>query len=84
LSVLRRSLQAARLGNQEKVDGLHRLDWLTRAVEQRLEPTADWGQLITHERAISKSLYGHLVGAGGRRGRNQLLFDFTKGHGREA
>ncbi len=42
LSVLRRALDAAKLGHTEKVDGFKRLDALVRRVEQRFEPTADF------------------------------------------
>ena len=61
LGVLRRSLDAARLGNTEKVEGFRRLDALTRAVEQQRQPLADFAAAVTHERAISASLGGRMV-----------------------
>jgi uncharacterized protein len=61
LAVLRRSLQAARLGNQEKVEAFQRLDRLTRAVEENRDPFADFDAAIAHERKISRSLGGRTV-----------------------
>ncbi len=61
LAVLRRSLDAARLGNMEKVEGFRRLDRLTRDVEERCEPLADFDAAIEHERKISASLGGRTV-----------------------
>jgi len=58
LAVLRRSLEAARVGHQEKVEGFRRLDRLTRAVEENREPHADFEAVVRHERAISRSLGG--------------------------
>jgi hypothetical protein len=61
LSVLRRVLQAAQLGNQEKIDGFKRLDKLTRAVEQNSSPVADFDSIMQHERRISRSIGGRTV-----------------------
>jgi uncharacterized protein len=61
LAVLRRSLDAARLGRSEKVQGFQRLDRLTRAVEQQRESLADFDAAIAHERSISPSLDGRTV-----------------------
>jgi hypothetical protein len=47
LGFLRRSLQDARIGSQEKIDGFRRLDRLTRAVEQRLDAVADFEAVNT-------------------------------------
>jgi hypothetical protein len=58
LAVLRRSLDAARLGHNEKVQGFQRLDRLTRAVEQQRESLADFDAAIAHERSISPYLDG--------------------------
>ena len=59
--MLRRSLEAARLGNTEKLDGFRRLDRLTRTVEEEREPMADFKSTIDHERTISNSLGGRTV-----------------------
>src|ERR1700751_1269967 len=53
LAVLRRSLEAARLGHTEKLEGFRRLDRLTRDVEEESEPLADFDAAIRHEQAIS-------------------------------
>ena len=61
ISVLRRSLDAARIGSTEKIDGFRRLDGFVRAVEKRCRPEADFDALIAHEEAISRSLGGRSV-----------------------
>jgi hypothetical protein len=61
LSVLRRALDAAKLGHTEKVDGFRRLDNLVRAVERRIEPEANFERVLEHERTISPSLNGRTV-----------------------
>lgn len=61
LAVLRRALDAAKLGNAEKLDGFRRLDKLTRNVEANRDPLADFTAAIRHERAISPSLGGRTV-----------------------
>ena len=61
IAVLRRSLDAARIGDADKIDGFRRLDKFVRAVEQRYEPSANFEAAIAHEHAISKSLDGRSV-----------------------
>ena len=61
ISVLRRALDAARVGHTEKLDGMARLDRFTRAIEHRLTPVADVEGTIAHEREISRSLGGRTV-----------------------
>jgi hypothetical protein len=61
LGVLRRALDAAHLGNPEKLEGFRRLDRLTRAVENQRQPLADFTAALTHERSISPSLGGRTV-----------------------
>lgn len=61
VSVLRRALDAAKLGDTEKIEGMRRLDNFVRAVEHRLSPEADLQATIAHENAISKSLNGRSV-----------------------
>ncbi len=61
LSVLRRALDAAKLGHTEKVDGLKRLDNLVRTVERRSAPEANFERVVKHERAISPALNGRTV-----------------------
>jgi uncharacterized protein len=61
LAVLRRSLEAARLQHTEKIAGFQRLDQFTRAVEEDLQPRANFNAALAHERAISKDLGGRTV-----------------------
>jgi hypothetical protein len=61
LGILRRSLDEARLGHTEKLEGFRRLDRLTRKVESEREPLADFDAAIRHERAISFSIEGRTV-----------------------
>jgi hypothetical protein len=61
IDILRRSLDAARVGDTEKLDGMKRLEKFVQVVEQRYSPEADFDAVLTHERAISKSLGGRSV-----------------------
>ena len=61
LAILRRSLDAARLGHTERVEGFKRLDRLTRTVESDRQPLADFDAVLEHERVISTSLNGRTV-----------------------
>jgi hypothetical protein len=62
ISVLRRSLDAAKVGDRDKLEGFARLEKFTRAIERRCAPEADFHQAVAHERAISPSLNGRVVG----------------------
>ena len=61
IAVLQSSLDAAKLGNEDKLSGFERLHRFVRAVEQRSEPEADFNAAIDHERAISHELGGRTV-----------------------
>ena len=61
LNVLRGALDAARIGDTEKIDGFRRLDRFTRMVEKRFDATARFDEVIRHENAISKGLGGRSV-----------------------
>ena len=61
LAVLRHSLEAARLGHTERVQGFKRLDQLTRFVENQRQPLADFTAALEHERHISRSIGGRTV-----------------------
>lgn len=61
IAVLRRALDAAKLGHSDKLHGFSRLDAFTRSIEQRRHPEADVDATIAHERAISRSLGGRTV-----------------------
>ena len=61
LAVLRRALEAARLGHTEKTQGFKRLDQLTRTIENEIQPLADFSAALEHERQISPSIGGRTV-----------------------
>ncbi|MGH9581908.1 MAG: DUF763 domain-containing protein [Bryobacteraceae bacterium] len=61
LGVLRRALDAAKLGYMDKRDGFRRLDGLARTVERRQEPVANFEPIMQRERAISRELGGRSV-----------------------
>jgi len=61
LNFLRKSLDAAKVGQTDKVDGIKRLDRFVRLVETTLKPEADFKAVINHEIAISPSVGGHTV-----------------------
>jgi hypothetical protein len=61
ISVLRNSLDRAKLGDSDKLEGMRRLHRFTRAVEERYAPEADFEAVVAHEHAISASLDGRSV-----------------------
>lgn len=61
ITFLRTSLDAAKLGDREKLDGFRRLDGFVRTVETRLAPHADFDAVIKHEHSISASVDGRSV-----------------------
>ncbi|HEV8721877.1 MAG TPA: DUF763 domain-containing protein [Candidatus Binatia bacterium] len=58
LNCLRTSLEDAKLGDKDKLDGFRRLERFVRGVE---EPEANFDAVIVHENAISRSLDGRSV-----------------------
>ncbi len=77
LQVLRSSLDRARLGDPEKMDGFSRLEKFVRAVEQRRSPHADFQATIAQERKISASLGGRTVLDGRKSASKRQLSLFT-------
>lgn len=69
VAVLRRALNAARVGHTEKLEGFKRLDAFARAIETGAQPHANVGRVMAHERAISPQHGGRTVfdGKPGRR-----------------
>jgi len=63
IDVMRRSLEAAKLGDTDKIDGLRRLDCFVRAVEHSKAPSADFSKTVARERQISDSLNGATAGS---------------------
>jgi hypothetical protein len=64
IAALRTSLDKARLGDSEKLEGFARLDRFVRVVEERCRPEADFAAVVAHERAISRGLDGRSVSDG--------------------
>ena len=61
IQVLRRSLEAAKVGETLKLDGLRRLDRFVRALEHSSAPRANFNSALARERSMSKSLGGMTV-----------------------
>src|ERR1700676_4718051 len=61
IAVLRRSLDGAKLGDTDKMDGIRRLDRFTRAIDERYSPEANFEAIVAHEHTISPSLEGRSV-----------------------
>jgi hypothetical protein len=61
LNFLRTSIDAAKLGDKDKLDGLRRLERFVRTIETELKPEADFDAIVAHEKAISPSLDGRSV-----------------------
>ena len=78
IAVLRGALDAARIGDRDKLDGFARLDRFVRAVETRYEPRADFEATVAHERRISRSLGGRSVFDDPPRSRQLSLFGDRK------
>jgi hypothetical protein len=61
INFLRTSLEAAKLGDKDKLDGFRRLERFVRAIEMRRDPQSDFDAAIANEEAISPSLDGRSV-----------------------
>jgi uncharacterized protein len=61
LNFLRSSLDSAKLGDTDKIEGFRRLERFICAVETELQPAADFQKVVAHENEISASLNGRSV-----------------------
>ena len=61
LNFLRTSIDSAKLGDKDKLDGLRRLERFVRTIETELKPEAHFDAIVAHEKAISPSLDGRSV-----------------------
>lgn len=61
IGVLRRSLDAAKVGDADKIDGMKRLHKFAAAVERHYAPEADFNAVMETEQAISPALGGRTV-----------------------
>ena len=56
ISVLRCSLDTARIGDDDKLKGMERLNRFVETIETNYSPEADFDAVLAHENGISKSL----------------------------
>jgi hypothetical protein len=77
ISVLRRALDAAKVGATEKLDGFKRLDQFTRRIEEHSEPEADFEAVMEREHAMSQALGGRSVTASAARRRGGTAGQMT-------
>jgi hypothetical protein len=78
LGVLRTAIDRARIGDDERIDGMKRLERFVRAIERRYQPEANFDAVVLHEHAISPALHGRTVFSGRRQSRapaQLCLFD---------
>ena len=61
LGILRRSLDAAKVGDTDKIEGMKRLHTFATAIERRYAPEADFNAVMQTEEAISPMLGGRSV-----------------------
>jgi hypothetical protein len=61
LNFLRNSLERARVGDKDKLEGFSRLEQFVRNIETTFEAEASFDEVIAHENAISRSLKGRSV-----------------------
>jgi hypothetical protein len=61
LSVLRQALDAAKIGDPDKIDGLKRLNQFTHTIESRSRVQANFQRALTHEHSISQTFGGRTV-----------------------
>ncbi len=61
ISVLRRALDAAKLGDPDKLEGFKRLDRFVRKIERTASPRANLKAAIMHESKLSPDLGGRTV-----------------------
>lgn len=61
IDVLRKSLDASKIDDGDKMDGFRRLNRFIGAVHTNLQPEADLPAWVTHEMALSPSLDGRSV-----------------------
>jgi hypothetical protein len=67
LDFLRTSMDKAKLGDTDKLDGFRRLNGFVRNIEMHLNPEADFDAALKHEQAISGSMGGRTVFADRKR-----------------
>ncbi|MEO8628612.1 MAG: DUF763 domain-containing protein, partial [Betaproteobacteria bacterium] len=61
LDFMRSALDAAKMGDKDKLEGFRRLEHFSRTVEARRKPKAEFDATVVHENEISPSLGGRSV-----------------------
>jgi len=61
IHILRNALDRVRIGDDERIDGVRRLNRFVQAIEHRYQPQANFDAVVAYERAISPSLDGRSV-----------------------
>src|SRR6185503_6902957 len=61
LAVLQSALDAAKIGDADKLGGFERLHRFVKAVEHKYQPRADFERVLEHEEKISPKLGGRTV-----------------------
>jgi len=61
INFLRNSLDRAKVGDTEKIEGFKRLERFVNTVETKLDPIANFDEVIAHEKSISPSVGGRSV-----------------------
>jgi hypothetical protein len=69
--VLKRSLDAAKVDGEDKLEGFRRLNKFVEGVETDLRPQVELRSLVAHEQALSPSLGGLSVRQGAKRPRSR-------------
>jgi hypothetical protein len=61
ITILRKALETAKVGDTERLDGFRRLDQFVRRVEEQCSPEANFDEALRHERAHSAEYGGRTV-----------------------
>jgi len=61
INFLRNSLDRTKVGDTEKIEGFKRLERFVNTVETKLDPIANFDEVIAHEKSISPSVGGRSV-----------------------
>jgi uncharacterized protein len=77
IDVMRLSLEAAKVGDTDKIDGLRRLDRFVQVVERSKAPSANFSETVARERQISDSLNEATAGSRPARSRRVANLSMT-------
>jgi hypothetical protein len=63
IEIMQRSVESAKVGEADKIDGIRRLNRFIEAVENSRAPVAGFDETVARERSISDSLGGRTAGS---------------------